>query len=129
MLHSLGVPFFHHELVRQAAVLAIEKPAGTALLVELLSSLSDSGDLSPQQLHKGLTRSVMDATPPSMHVLTNVHCTDICLQGCTHDCIHAQPPVAQNHCPRLLVQPLLPPPTSQASRRPGRPAAGQPSGA
>ncbi len=56
MLHSLGVPFFHHELVRQAAVLAIEKPAGTALLVELLRSLSDSGDLSPQQLHKGLTR-------------------------------------------------------------------------
>ncbi len=59
VLHALGVPFFHHELVRQAAVLAIEKPAGTGPLVELLKSLSDSGDLSPQQLHKGLTRCAL----------------------------------------------------------------------
>lgn len=56
MLHSLGVPFFHHEVVKQAAVLALERPEQGAPLVALLGSLADSGDLSPQQLHKGLSR-------------------------------------------------------------------------
>lgn len=51
-LRNLAVPFFHHQLVKQALLMAMESvPAATPLL-ELLKSLAQSGDISPLQMQK-----------------------------------------------------------------------------
>ncbi|GFR42909.1 hypothetical protein Agub_g3905 [Astrephomene gubernaculifera] len=55
-LRELGLPFFHHELVKQALMAATDNPAHLAPVVALLASLSSSGQVSCSQLAKGLRR-------------------------------------------------------------------------
>ncbi|KXZ45373.1 hypothetical protein GPECTOR_55g279 [Gonium pectorale] len=55
-LRELGLPFFHHELVKQALVAATENPQHVEAVVELLARLSSSGEVSSSQLAKGLRR-------------------------------------------------------------------------
>ncbi|GLC39813.1 hypothetical protein PLESTM_000944900 [Pleodorina starrii] len=56
-LRELGLPFFHHELVKQALVAAIDNPkAHLEPVVALLARLSSSGEVSCSQLAKGLRR-------------------------------------------------------------------------
>ena len=51
-LRSLAVPFFHHELVKQALLTAMEDAAAAPPLLELLKSLAGSADVSPLQMQK-----------------------------------------------------------------------------
>ena len=51
-LRSLAVPFFHHELVKQALLAAMEDAAAAGPLQELLKALADSADISPLQMQK-----------------------------------------------------------------------------
>lgn len=51
-LRSLAVPFFHHELVKQALLAAMEDAAAAVPLLDLLKSLADSADVSPLQMQK-----------------------------------------------------------------------------
>eukprot|EP01025_Chloroclados_australasicus_P016432 TRINITY_DN1825_c0_g1_i1.p1 TRINITY_DN1825_c0_g1~~TRINITY_DN1825_c0_g1_i1.p1 ORF type:complete len:701 (-),score=132.04 TRINITY_DN1825_c0_g1_i1:372-2474(-) len=55
-LHELGVPFFHHEFVKQAVTMALEQQEHQKLVIQLLKQLSDMGVLSPQQLVQGYSR-------------------------------------------------------------------------
>lgn len=51
-LRNLAVPPFHHELVKQALVAAMEDESAAKPLLELLKGLADSGDVSPMQMQK-----------------------------------------------------------------------------
>jgi programmed cell death protein 4 len=55
-LHKLALPFFHHEVVKQALLLALEDPNKQPLVLRLLKELSSSSDISSSQLLKGFTR-------------------------------------------------------------------------
>ena len=55
-LAQLQVPFFHHEVVKQALVLTIEEPAVAEKVASLLGSLSKTGQLSPVQIQTGFAR-------------------------------------------------------------------------
>lgn len=49
-LRALAVPFFHHEFVRQAVVIALHNTPQQGALMSLLGSLAESGFLSATQL-------------------------------------------------------------------------------
>jgi len=51
-LRALAVPFFHHELVKQALLAAMEEPAAAPALLGLLKALADSADVSALQMQK-----------------------------------------------------------------------------
>ncbi|KAG2483606.1 hypothetical protein HYH03_017548 [Edaphochlamys debaryana] len=55
-LRELGLPFFHHELVKQALVAAIDTPTQVDAVVALLARLSSTGEASASQLARGLRR-------------------------------------------------------------------------
>ncbi|KAK9819246.1 hypothetical protein WJX81_007334 [Elliptochloris bilobata] len=55
-LRELAVPFFHHEVVKQALLLAMEAPASQGPLLALLAHMADSGLVSGSQMHKGFQR-------------------------------------------------------------------------
>lgn len=55
-LHALNVPFFGHELVKQALYAAMEHPAQAEPLLALLQALAASGDVSQTQMGKGFQR-------------------------------------------------------------------------
>ena len=49
-LRALAVPFFHHEFVRQAIVIALHNTPKQDAILSLLGSLAESGFLSTTQL-------------------------------------------------------------------------------
>ena len=51
-LRELAVPFFHHEVVKQALLLAMEEPAVQAPLLALLAHMAESGLVSGSQMQK-----------------------------------------------------------------------------
>ena len=51
-LHKLAVPFFHHELVKQALLLVLEDSSKEGSLLELLKQLNASGDISDSQISR-----------------------------------------------------------------------------
>ena len=55
-LRELHVPFYAHEAVKQAVVIAVEQPQHGAALVRLLHKLVESGEVSLDQLARGFTR-------------------------------------------------------------------------
>jgi len=56
LLHDLAVPFFHHELVKQALVGGFQGAARMDLALRLLGELSESADVSISQMTKGYQR-------------------------------------------------------------------------
>ncbi|WIA38524.1 hypothetical protein OEZ86_001845 [Tetradesmus obliquus] len=56
-LRGLAVPFFHHELVKQALHAAMETPAHTEAVIALLKRLSESSEVNSSQLAKGFQRT------------------------------------------------------------------------
>lgn len=64
-LRELAVPFFHHELVKQALVSAMDNPAHTDAVVALLARLSSTGEVSVSQLARG-RRRVADNLPDAV---------------------------------------------------------------
>ena len=67
------MPFYSHEVVKQALVEAIERPAAAATLLKLLKGLLDAGCVSEDQLAKGVAR-VRGALPDLK--LDNPHAED-----------------------------------------------------
>ena len=61
-LRALAVPFFHHELVKQALLAAMEEPAAAPTLLALLKALADSADISPLQMQKVCVYAVPKTT-------------------------------------------------------------------
>ncbi|KAG1680411.1 hypothetical protein FOA52_015502 [Chlamydomonas sp. UWO 241] len=55
-LRALSVPFFHHELVKQALHTAMGAPSSRDAILSLLSRFAKSGEISPTQMVKGLAR-------------------------------------------------------------------------
>ncbi|XP_002964316.2 programmed cell death protein 4 [Selaginella moellendorffii] len=59
-IRELNVPFFHHEVVKKALTLVIEKKSAEAGIVSLLQECADEGLISSNQMSKGFSR-VFDA--------------------------------------------------------------------
>ena len=55
-LHSLKVPFFHHEVVKQIAIMTLEEPAVKGSMGVLLSNFSRSGLIPESQTLAGFSR-------------------------------------------------------------------------
>lgn len=55
-IRELGVPFFHHEVVKRALTLAMEKPESEANVLKLLKEANEELLLSPSQVSKGFCR-------------------------------------------------------------------------
>lgn len=55
-LHALGTPFFHHEVVKQIVHLAMNTPTQAPHLIDLLSKLVTTGEISQAQLEAGFGR-------------------------------------------------------------------------
>ena len=51
-LRELAVPFFHHEVVKQALLLAMEAPSAEAPLLALLAHMAGTGLVSGSQMEK-----------------------------------------------------------------------------
>ena len=58
-LREVAVPFFHHEVVKQALLLAMEAPAAQGSLLALLSRMADSGLVSGSQMQKARLRQCL----------------------------------------------------------------------
>lgn len=56
VLRELSVPFFHHEVVKQALNLVLTHPQHMQAVVSLLTRLSESGEISSVQMTKGFQR-------------------------------------------------------------------------
>ncbi|KAH9624608.1 hypothetical protein KSS87_010311 [Heliosperma pusillum] len=55
-IRELGVSFFHHEVVKRALVLSMEKQSAEALIRKLLKEAYDEGLISSSQMIKGFYR-------------------------------------------------------------------------
>ena len=55
-IRELSVPFFHHEVVKKALVLAMERRNCEGLIFSLLKEGSDEGLITSSQMSKGFTR-------------------------------------------------------------------------
>lgn len=55
-IRELGVPFFHHEVVKRAITLAMEKPESEAKVLKLLKEANEENLISPRQVSKGFCR-------------------------------------------------------------------------
>eukprot|EP00891_Asterochloris_glomerata_P000321 jgi/Astpho2/321/Aster-02203 len=55
-LHSLAMPFFHHEAVKQALLMALDDPAKQGPVLQMLGQLADSSDISGSQMLRGFQR-------------------------------------------------------------------------
>ncbi|KAJ3681171.1 hypothetical protein LUZ60_015660 [Juncus effusus] len=55
-IRELGVPFFHHEVVKRALILAMEKPGSEIPVLELLKEANNEGLISSSQMSKGFSR-------------------------------------------------------------------------
>ncbi|KAE8720498.1 Tetratricopeptide repeat (TPR)-containing protein [Hibiscus syriacus] len=55
-IRELGVPFFHHEVVKRALVLAMEIQAAKPLMLKLLKEAAEEGLISSSQMVKGFSR-------------------------------------------------------------------------
>ena len=71
-LRELAVPFFHHELVKQALLAAMEAPAAQGPLLALLSRMADSGLVSGSQMQKA---RLPPRTPCCMSCVVDGACT------------------------------------------------------
>ncbi|KAM3704072.1 hypothetical protein ACJW30_04G148800 [Castanea mollissima] len=55
-IRELGVSFFHHEVVKRALVLAMEKRTAEPLIFQLLKEAAEEGLISSSQMVKGFSR-------------------------------------------------------------------------
>ena len=55
-IRELGVPFFHHEVVKKALILALENPSAESLVLNLLKESGEEGVISSSQMAKGFVR-------------------------------------------------------------------------
>lgn len=72
-LSRLSVPFFHHELVKQAVHKGMEQPNQVDHVINLLKKMSDSNEVNSSQLLRGFQRvanNLPDTTldNPAAHV-------------------------------------------------------------
>ncbi|CAA7400721.1 unnamed protein product [Spirodela intermedia] len=55
-IRELGVPFFHHEVVKKALILALEIPTSEPLILKLLKESGEECVISSSQMAKGFAR-------------------------------------------------------------------------
>ncbi|CAI9116436.1 OLC1v1017578C4 [Oldenlandia corymbosa var. corymbosa] len=57
-IKDLNVPFFHHEIVKRAAVLAMENHQAESRLLDLLKTAAEEGLINSSQISKGFGRII-----------------------------------------------------------------------
>ncbi|XP_071716993.1 MA3 DOMAIN-CONTAINING TRANSLATION REGULATORY FACTOR 2-like [Rutidosis leptorrhynchoides] len=57
-IHDLKVPFFHHEIVKRAIVMAMERKKAEGKLLDLLKTASEECLINSSQISKGFTRII-----------------------------------------------------------------------
>lgn len=55
-IRGLGVPFFHHEVVKRSLILAMENHSSEPLILKLLKETADEGLITSSQMMKGFIR-------------------------------------------------------------------------
>ena len=71
-LRKLAVPFFHHEVVKQALLRILENAQTQDSLVHLLKQLSASGDLSDSQISRVSHHTSMLPTSMLVHLCNHM---------------------------------------------------------
>ncbi|CAK7346711.1 unnamed protein product [Dovyalis caffra] len=57
-IKDLKVPFFHHEIVKRAIVMAMERKQAEGMLLDLLKEASEEGLINSSQISKGFGRTI-----------------------------------------------------------------------
>ncbi|AES75245.1 MA3 DOMAIN-CONTAINING TRANSLATION REGULATORY FACTOR 2 [Medicago truncatula] len=57
-IKDLNVPFFHHEIVKRALIMAMEKRQAETPLLDLLKEAAEKGFINTSQMSKGFTRLI-----------------------------------------------------------------------
>ncbi|KAK6940087.1 Initiation factor eIF-4 gamma, MA3 [Dillenia turbinata] len=57
-IKDLKVPFFHHEIVKRALIMAMEKPQAEGRLLDLLKVAAEEGLINSSQISNGFTRII-----------------------------------------------------------------------
>ncbi|XP_010243352.1 PREDICTED: uncharacterized protein LOC104587437 [Nelumbo nucifera] len=57
-IRDLKVPFFHHEIVKRALIMAMERPAAEGWLLDLLKEAAEVGVINSSQITKGFSRLI-----------------------------------------------------------------------
>ncbi|CAH9101596.1 unnamed protein product, partial [Cuscuta europaea] len=57
-IKDLNVPYFHHEIVKRAVILSMERVAAESRVLELLKTASEEGLINSSQITKGFTRII-----------------------------------------------------------------------
>lgn len=57
-IKDLKVPFFHHDIVKRALILAMERPSAEGLILDLLKMASEEGVINASQIPKGFNRLI-----------------------------------------------------------------------
>lgn len=72
-IKDLKVPFFHHEIVKRALVLAMEKRTAEGSILDLLKIASEEGLINASQITKGFNRLVDMVDDLSLDIPTARH--------------------------------------------------------
>ncbi|XP_043810425.1 MA3 DOMAIN-CONTAINING TRANSLATION REGULATORY FACTOR 2 [Manihot esculenta] len=57
-IKDLNVPFFHHEIIKRAVTMAMERPQAEGRLLDLLKDAAEEGLLNTSQITKGFNRMI-----------------------------------------------------------------------
>ncbi|KDP27511.1 hypothetical protein JCGZ_20151 [Jatropha curcas] len=57
-IKDLKVPFFHHEIIKRALIMAMERKLAEKLLLDLLKDASEEGLINTSQITKGFSRMI-----------------------------------------------------------------------
>ena len=57
-IKDLNVPFFHHEIVKRALIMAMERRQAETPLLDLLKEAAEKGFINTSQMSKGFTRMI-----------------------------------------------------------------------
>ncbi|OVA17028.1 Initiation factor eIF-4 gamma [Macleaya cordata] len=69
-IKDLKVPFFHHEIVKRALIMAMERQASEGRLLDLLKDAAEEGVINSSQMTKGFGRLIDTVDDLSLDILS-----------------------------------------------------------
>ncbi|RWR84390.1 Initiation factor eIF-4 gamma [Cinnamomum micranthum f. kanehirae] len=69
-IKHLKVPFFHHEIVKRALIMAMDRRAAEGLILDLLKDAAEEGVINSSQMTKGFSRLIDTIDDLSLDILS-----------------------------------------------------------
>ncbi|KAJ8630852.1 hypothetical protein MRB53_024175 [Persea americana] len=69
-IKHLKVPFFHHEIVKRALIMAMDRRAAEGLILDLLKDAADEGVINSSQMTQGFSRLIDTVDDLSLDILS-----------------------------------------------------------